>query len=63
VRDAVIPWPGEAHETARVHHAHRILDFNVADDTILLDDAVFTALTPGALAAGQFVTGTAAGCQ
>jgi Ca2+-binding RTX toxin-like protein len=38
----------------------RILDFNVADDTILLDDAVFTALTPGSLAAGQFVTGTAA---
>jgi Ca2+-binding RTX toxin-like protein len=39
----------------------QILDFNVADDTIALDDAVFTGLTPGALAAGAFVNGTAAG--
>jgi Ca2+-binding RTX toxin-like protein len=37
-----------------------ITDFNVVADTILLDDAVFTALTAGALGAGQFVTGTAA---
>jgi Ca2+-binding RTX toxin-like protein len=37
-----------------------ITDFNVAADTILLDDAVFTTLTPGGLAAGQFVVGTAA---
>jgi Ca2+-binding RTX toxin-like protein len=37
-----------------------ISDFNVAADTILLDDAVFTTLTAGTLAAGQFVTGTAA---
>jgi Ca2+-binding RTX toxin-like protein len=35
-------------------------DFNVADDTIVLDDAVFTALTPFNLSAGQFVVGAAA---
>jgi Ca2+-binding RTX toxin-like protein len=35
--------------------------YNVMDDTILLDDAIFTALgSPGALAAGAFRTGTAA---
>jgi Ca2+-binding RTX toxin-like protein len=38
----------------------RIADFNVADDTIALDDAVFTGLATGALAAGAFVNGTAA---
>jgi Ca2+-binding RTX toxin-like protein len=37
-----------------------IYDFNVAADTVLLDDAVFAGLTPGALAAGAFVTGSAA---
>ena len=37
-----------------------ILDFNAADDTILLDDAVFAGLGLGALAAGAFVTGGAA---
>jgi serralysin len=37
-----------------------ISDFNVAADTILLDDAIFTTLTAGTLAAEQFVTGTAA---
>ena len=36
-----------------------ITDFNVADDTILLDDAVF-ALIPGGLAAEQFAIGAAA---
>jgi hypothetical protein len=34
--------------------------FNATDDTILLDDAIFTGLTAGALPAGAFVTGTAA---
>lgn len=38
----------------------RIYDFNVADDTIYLDDAVFTALSAGPLAEGQFVIGAAA---
>ncbi|MEI8716341.1 hypothetical protein [Mesorhizobium sp. ISC11] len=38
-----------------------ITDFNVADDTIALDDAIFTALGgPGTLAAGSFHIGTAA---
>jgi serralysin len=37
-----------------------ITDFNVTDDTILLDNAVFAALTDGGLLAGQFVTGAAA---
>jgi Ca2+-binding RTX toxin-like protein len=38
-----------------------ILDFAVGTDKIALDDAVFTGLTPGALAAGAFVNGTTAG--
>jgi Ca2+-binding RTX toxin-like protein len=42
------------------NNVDRILDFNVADDTILLDDAVFGALAPGGLAAGAFVIGAAA---
>jgi Ca2+-binding RTX toxin-like protein len=37
-----------------------ITDFNVADDTILLDDTVFTTLAAGSLVADQFVIGTAA---
>jgi Ca2+-binding RTX toxin-like protein len=38
-----------------------ITDFNVADDTILLENAVFTGLTAGAaLGAGQLVIGAAA---
>jgi Ca2+-binding RTX toxin-like protein len=37
-----------------------ITDFNVTDDTIQLDNAVFTTLADGTFAAGQFVTGTAA---
>ncbi|HVQ09774.1 MAG TPA: calcium-binding protein [Allosphingosinicella sp.] len=37
-----------------------LFDFSAADDTIALDDAVFTGLTPGALPAGAFVTGAAA---
>ncbi|HVQ09776.1 MAG TPA: calcium-binding protein [Allosphingosinicella sp.] len=37
-----------------------IFDFSAADDTIALDDAVFTGLTPGALPMGAFVTGPAA---
>lgn len=35
----------------------RISDFNVRDDTITLDDAVFTGLGLGALAAGAFAKG------
>jgi Ca2+-binding RTX toxin-like protein len=38
----------------------QIIDFSVADDTIALDDAVFTGLATGALAAGAFVNGSAA---
>jgi Ca2+-binding RTX toxin-like protein len=39
----------------------RVLDFNVADDTILLDNAVFSSsLGLGNISAGEFVIGTAA---
>ena len=38
----------------------RISDYSVADDTILLDDAVFTGLGLGSLSANAFVTGSAA---
>ena len=38
----------------------RVTDYNVADDTIALDDAVFTGLALGTLSANAFVTGTAA---
>jgi serralysin len=37
-----------------------ITDFSVADDTISLDDFVFTALTPGLLAVSAFHIGAAA---
>ncbi|MFN3465333.1 MAG: calcium-binding protein, partial [Terricaulis sp.] len=37
-----------------------IADFSIADDTILLSNAVFTGLSAGALAAGAFVIGSAA---
>jgi Ca2+-binding RTX toxin-like protein len=37
-----------------------ITDFSVADDTISLDDFIFTALTPGLLAASAFHIGAAA---
>jgi Ca2+-binding RTX toxin-like protein len=37
-----------------------ITDFSVADDTIRLDDAIFSSLGLGYLAAGQFVIGAAA---
>ena len=35
-------------------------DFSVADDTIRLDNAIFTGLVAGTLAASAFQTGTAA---
>lgn len=40
-----------------------ISDFNVADDTVELENSIFTALgvSTGALAAGAFRSGTAAG--
>ncbi|CAN5371591.1 hypothetical protein BH10PSE7_BH10PSE7_27790 [soil metagenome] len=39
----------------------RITDFSPADDTMLLDDAVFSAISPaGTLAGSKFVSGTAA---
>ena len=38
----------------------RIADYSVADDTILLDDAVFTGLGLGTLSASAFVTGSLA---
>ncbi|PXX09490.1 Ca2+-binding RTX toxin-like protein [Nitrosomonas ureae] len=42
-------------------HIDSITDFNVVNDTIQLENAVFTALTtPGTLAAGQFRVGTQA---
>jgi Ca2+-binding RTX toxin-like protein len=37
-----------------------IVDFNATDDRMVLDDAVFTGLGLGALAAGAFVIGSAA---
>ena len=37
-----------------------LADFNPADDTIRLENAVFTGLAAGALAAGAFNTGAAA---
>jgi serralysin len=36
------------------------MDFNPAEDSIVLDDAVFTALRPGLLMNGEFTIGTAA---
>ncbi len=39
----------------------RITDFSAVDDTIRLDDAIFTALTAGNLDAGAFAIGTGAG--
>jgi Ca2+-binding RTX toxin-like protein len=38
----------------------RILDFNVVDDTIFIDNAVFAGLAAGALASGAFRSGAAA---
>ena len=38
----------------------QLVDFTAGTDTIALDDAVFTGLAAGALAAGAFRTGTAA---
>jgi len=43
-----------------VNNVDWIFGFNAADDTIALDDAIFTGLTVGPLAAGAFVIGTAA---
>lgn len=39
-------------------NADRILDFSVANDTIRLDDAVFTSLSTGQLAANAFTSNT-----
>ena len=42
-------------------HSDKITDYNVANDTIQLENSVFTALTAtGPLAAGQFKVGTQA---
>ena len=38
-----------------------LADYSVTDDTILLENAVFTGLAEGTLAAGAFVTGATAG--
>jgi len=43
-----------------VTNIDRILGFNAADDTIALDDAIFTGLALGALNPNAFVTGAAA---
>jgi Ca2+-binding RTX toxin-like protein len=45
--------------SAASNHDH-LVDYSVADDTIALDRSVFAALPLGTLAAGAFVTGTAA---
>ena len=37
-----------------------ILDFGAAEDTMRLDDAIFTSLSPGTLAGSEFVIGSAA---
>ncbi|ODN71073.1 Poly(beta-D-mannuronate) C5 epimerase 2 [Methylobrevis pamukkalensis] len=44
-----------------INNIDTISDFNVAADTIELDDAIFSAIGLGALAAGRFVIGAAAG--
>ena len=46
--------------TSAIDAADIVADFSSADDTILLDDAVFTGLALGALNPAAFVTGTAA---
>jgi Ca2+-binding RTX toxin-like protein len=38
----------------------QVIDFSVADDSIVLENAVFTGLAAGALAPGAFRTGAAA---
>ncbi len=38
----------------------RIADFSVIDDTIVLDQSIFDALSPGSLGSSQFHAGTAA---
>jgi Ca2+-binding RTX toxin-like protein len=43
-----------------VTNVDRITDFSAAADTILLDDAVFSGLAPGALSTGAFKKGPAA---
>ena len=48
--------------TATVSNIDTITDFNVAEDTIELENAIFTGLpTTGTLSAADFVIGTAAG--
>jgi len=42
--------------TLGVGNVDTILDFNVSDDTVALDDAIFTALAVGMLAANAFST-------
>jgi Ca2+-binding RTX toxin-like protein len=44
----------------KIRNVDLITDFSVADDTILLDDAVFSTLPAGALAASRFYAGSAA---
>ena len=46
--------------TLHFSNADRILEFSAAEDTIALDDAIFTGLAPGALAEDAFTTGPAA---
>ena len=42
------------------NNVDQVIDFSVADDTIVLENAVFTGLTAGELAPGAFRTGSAA---
>lgn len=44
-----------------VNNVDTVQSYSVADDTIALDDVIFTALSAGALAGSAFVTGGAAG--
>lgn len=43
-----------------ISNIDRIADYNVAQDTMYLDDAIFTHLARGSINAASFVTGTAA---
>jgi serralysin len=45
------------------NNVDRIVDFSVADDRISLDDAIFGALSPGALVADAFAANTSGAAQ
>jgi serralysin len=51
---------GDAAGDTLISIENLIVDFTVADDTIQLDDGIFSGLAAGTLAANQFVVGAAA---